>query len=579
MVIAAVTVLSVVSVTFMRSYQLGQVDQQLRNPARQQAAMKAVNGFLSGDPSGAQSKATLAEAGYAVFWIPSSGSPQEIVRPAQGAPGAVSQDQVLPAQSLSAVAGQLTANHGLTTTVPGQASGDRWRVISVGVSGKAGTVIIGEDVSSVYATIGQLTEVNLIVSGVIVIVLLVAGFAVVRANLRSLTDIELTAGQVAAGHLDHHVPEGNSPTEISSLGRSLNAMLAQIERAFHGQEEAEQAAHQSEERMRRFIADAAHELRTPLTAIRGFAAHYRLHGGASRLRPGTSAPENTGSGETVADGVGGEGQHPVVRTDAGFSIPDSAASAAGDAREGLSPEELDRLMSRVESEATRMGMLVEDMLTLARLDQQRPLNHGPVDMFTLAADAVHDARIVSPGRPIDLIFTPGSAPIVADADEARLRQVLAHLVNNAITHTPAGTPVRVKISMGTLETHQPAESGRTRPTLAAVAGEADSWADGAAEAERLERAVPAVVIDVEDDGPGMTAEQAQHVFERFYRADAARNRASDGSGLGLAIVAGLVAAHGGTISVRTAPGQGADFQVKLPLSPDVLAPEDPDPED
>jgi two-component system OmpR family sensor kinase len=201
-------------------------------------------------------------------------------------------------------------------------------------------------------------------------------------------------------------------------------------------------------------------------------------------------------------------------------------------------------MGRVESEATRMGMLVEDLLTLARLDQQRPLNVGPVDLLSIAADAVQDARISrAAGRPIDLIVAPGTAFLI-DGDEPRLRQVLANLVNNAITHTPPGTPVRVKIGRGTLDT--------------------------------ADREVPAVVINVEDDGPGMTTEQARRVFERFYRADAARNRASGGTGLGLAIVAGLVSAHGGQVSLRTAPGAGADFQVKLPLSPDALASDDPD---
>jgi two-component system OmpR family sensor kinase len=204
-------------------------------------------------------------------------------------------------------------------------------------------------------------------------------------------------------------------------------------------------------------------------------------------------------------------------------------------------------MSRVEAEATRMGLLVEDLLTLARLDQQRPVTKAPVDLLTVAVDAVQDARIVSPGRPIDLVVAPGTAFLV-EGDEPRLRQVLANLVNNALTHTPDGTPVRVKISRGTL------------------------GPDGAADE------APAVVLDVEDDGPGMTADQAKRVFERFYRADAARNRASGGTGLGLAIVAGLVNAHGGTVSVRTEPGQGADFQVKLPLSPDVLGFEDPDDE-
>ncbi len=217
-----------------------------------------------------------------------------------------------------------------------------------------------------------------------------------------------------------------------------------------------------------------------------------------------------------------------------------------------------------------MGLLVEDLLMLARLDQQRPLNVAPVDVLTLAVDAVQDARIVAPGRPIDLIVAPGTAFLV-DGDEPRLRQVLANLVNNALTHTPAGTPVRVKIGAGTLP---PEADGRANGQASAGAnGSAGGAGDAAAASDGP---VPAVVLDVEDDGPGMPAEQAQRVFERFYRADAARNRASGGTGLGLAIVAGLVSAHGGTVSVRTAPGEGADFQVRLPLSPDAQAFDDPD---
>ncbi len=238
----------------------------------------------------------------------------------------------------------------------------------------------------------------------------------------------------------------------------------------------------------------------------------------------------------------------------------------------MPPEELDHLIARVEAEATRMGLLVEDLLTLARLDQQRPLNLAPVDLLTLAADAVQDARIVSPGRPIDLVVAPGTAFLV-DGDEQRLRQVLGNLVNNAITHTPAGTPVRVKIGAGTLPSSEDRQPG------GASSANGTGFAGGAVSAAAAgERPVPAVVLDVEDDGPGMPAEQAQRVFERFYRADAARNRASGGTGLGLAIVAGLVNAHGGTVSIRTAPGQGADFQVRLPLSPDALASSD-DPDD
>ena len=236
-----------------------------------------------------------------------------------------------------------------------------------------------------------------------------------------------------------------------------------------------------------------------------------------------------------------------------------------------------------------MGVLVEDLLTLARLDQQRPLNRTPVDLLTLAADAVQDARVVQPGRPIDLIVAPGTAFLI-DGDEPRLRQVLANLVNNAITHTPAGTPIRVKIARGNLEARSSANrpagtgaakgaTGQTQGPRPAGAAVLNLWADGTDTADARERVVPAVVIDVEDDGPGMSIEQAQRVFERFYRADAARNRASGGTGLGLAIVAGLVSAHGGTVSVRTAPGKGADFQVKLPLSPDALATDDRDAED
>jgi two-component system OmpR family sensor kinase len=388
-------------------------------------------------------------------------------------------------------------------TVPAQSGGSQWRVIaqtvSLPVSNGTGspsqtenlTLVVATDLGNINGTINRLVTVEVIVGAAIMVVLLAVGIGLVRANLRPLDDIEMTAGQIARGHLNHRIPERDPRTEIGSLGRSLNTMLSQIETAFHAQEASEQAAHESEERMRRFIADASHELRTPLTTIRGFAEYYRQRGGPPRNAPGGST-----SGHLAA-------------------------------------EDVDRLMQRMESEASRMGLLVEDLLQLARLDQQRPLDLAPVDLLTLALDAVQDARIVAPERAIDLSVAPGAAFIV-NGDEARLRQVIGNLVTNARTHTPPGTPIRVKIASGTLD------SGG-----------------------------PAVVLDVEDDGPGMTAEQAQRVFERFYRADAARNRASGGTGLGLAIVAGLVAAHGGTVAVHTAPGGGADFQVKLPLSPDA----------
>jgi two-component system OmpR family sensor kinase len=205
---------------------------------------------------------------------------------------------------------------------------------------------------------------------------------------------------------------------------------------------------------------------------------------------------------------------------------------------------VDRIMQRVEKEAARMGLLVEDLLLLARLDQQRPLARQPVDMLSLAADAVHDARLLAPGRAIGLSVQPGAAFLVI-GDEPRLRQVIGNLMSNALNHTPDGVPIGISLSTGTLE-------------------------------RRSGKPVPAVVLDVTDQGPGMTQEQARRVFERFYRADQARTRATGGSGLGLAIVAALVAGHGGAASVKTEEGHGATFRITLPLAPEARDSQLPD---
>jgi two-component system, OmpR family, sensor kinase len=396
--------------------------------------------------------------------------------------------------------GWADATGGRPFTVQAQHGPDSWRVIAetvsyqvntpTGLVNEPGTLVVATDLGNINGTIQRMIVFDALVSFGILVILAGVAVAVVRANLRPLDDIELTAGQIAAGHLDHRIPERDPRTEIGSLGRSLNTMLSQIETAFRAQQESEDAAHRSEERMRRFIADASHELRTPLTTLRGFAEYYRQRGGVQE--------EDT----------------------------------------GMTPAELDRIMRRLESEAARMGLLVEDLLQLARLDQQRPLEMGLVDLLTLAADAVQDSRMVAPERTIELTVAPGAAFLVM-GDEQRLRQVIGNLVTNARVHTPPEASIRVAIASGTLAT-----------------------------------GAPAVVLDVIDDGPGMTTEQAQHIFERFYRADAARNRASGGTGLGLAIVAGLVGAHGGEVSVTTAPGRGADFTVRLPLSPDALSPDD-----
>jgi two-component system, OmpR family, sensor kinase len=291
--------------------------------------------------------------------------------------------------------------------------------------------------------------------------------------------------------------------------------------------------------MRRFIADAGHELRTPLTAIRGFAEYYRQRGG---LVPHWDREE-----QASAPAVGGVSSQPG----SGGTGSPGRERASRAARSGLTPDDLDRIMQRLEKEAARMGVLVEDLLLLARLDQQRPLARQPIDLLSLAADAVHDARLLAPARTIDLSVQPGAAFLVI-GDDARLRQVIGNLMSNALTHTPDGTPIEVSIGSGTVD-------------------------------PRVPDSPPAVTLDVTDHGPGMTPDQAHRVFERFYRADQARTRATGGSGLGLAIVKSLVDAHGGVASVRTAPGQGATFRIALPLAPEAqggtAAEDDPDTEE
>jgi len=296
--------------------------------------------------------------------------------------------------------------------------------------------------------------------------------------------------------------------------------------------------------MRRFLADASHELRTPLTAIRGYAEYYRQRGG---LENGPASPAIAGASSTAAEA--GSAVVPGTATAAAAAAHASAVAGPGAALDSLADpsatdqpltrQDMDRIMERVEQESVRMGGLVEDMLVLARLDQQRPVERRPVDLLTLAADAVQDARIVAPSRSIDLTLGTGAAFLVL-GDEPRLRQVISNLMNNALTHTPDGSPISVRILTGY---------------------------------QRGTPAVPCAILEVTDHGPGLTQEQANRVFERFYRADQARGRRTGGSGLGLAIVQALVAAHGGTVSLDTAPGHGATFRITLPLAPEALATE------
>ena len=525
LVIVAVAAISISSAWVLRSYLTSQDDNQLQS---------ALHGLYTNIVSGNEPHNPVPGTTYPVFGAGDNifAGVQEpgtsLSPPVQsGLPfGGYGKQQSAPAVPTNQV--WATLNSGKLVTVPAQSGSDTWRVItepisyvllpSTGAEQVNGTLVVGADLGNINGTIGGLAATVSIIGLIVVCVLAGAIVLVVRASLRPLVDIEETAGEIAAGHLNRRVPERDPRTEIGSLGRSLNTMLSQIETAFHAQEASEVAAHQSEERMRRFIADASHELRTPVTAIRGFAEYYRQRGGLVRHWD-RDREEQAGAA-------------------------DSAAGVAA-AKAGLTPRDLDRIMVRVEKEAARMGLLVEDLLLLARLDKQRPLARQPVDLLSLAADAVGDARLLAPARAIDLSVQPGAAFLVI-GDEPRLRQVIGNLMSNALTHTPDGTPIEVSISSGTLD---PQAGDRT----------------------------PAVILDVTDQGPGMTQEQARRVFERFYRADQARTRATGGSGLGLAIVRALLVAQGGVASVRTAEGQGATFRIALPLAPEALGhPDDPD---
>src|SRR3984957_11736384 len=508
----ALAVTGLVGNAILKNYLLTPYDQSLAATETSQNLQAALRSYsLTGQP--------IQNVGVAVD-IVANGKITQVVQPTTGVNGnsgpfAFRQSTPMPGPALETSPAWLVAHNGHPFTLPAQSGIGEWRVLLVSkdlVTNNgdtvSGSLAIAEDVTSVYRTTGQLASIDLIVGLVVLALLGLIGIVVIRSSLRPLKEIEATAGAIAAGDLTRRVPERDPTTEVGSLGRSLNAMLSQIETAFDAQSESEESARRSEERMRQFVADASHELRTPLTAIRGFAEYYRQRGGVTSSR-------------------------------------DAEAAANGK----LDAEDLDRIMRRVEQESARMGVLVEDMLMLARLDQQRPLDRNTVDLLTLAADAVHDARVVAPDRQINLTVGSGAALLVK-GDEVRLRQVIGNLMSNALSHTPAGTPIDVTLRAGMMAEIQGATATPTAPGTSTVP------------------VGPAAVLEVADHGPGLSADQAQHAFERFYRADEART--TGGTGLGLAIVAALVAAHGGAVWVRTQPGQGATFAIALPLAPEAV---------
>jgi two-component system OmpR family sensor kinase len=483
LVAAALVVISVSTAFFLHSYLVEQIDAELRSAA----------GGLSPAVSSSDEVNVTLPSDYVIAFanhtrVEAPNYDKRFLQP-----------QDLPALPTSAA--EFAELEGAPFTVKAQGASIRWRMLYTQLS-DGRIMAIGQNLTDIDLAVKRLVWIDVLVGGAVLILLASVGAAMVRTSLKPLVEIERTAAAIAGGDLTRRVPDPEAgvpepQSELGRLSRALNAMLTQIEAAFTARAASETAARsaesaardaavaaqvsevrsrRSEERMRQFVADASHELRTPLTTIRGFAELYRQ----------------------------------------------GAASA---------PADIARLLRRIEDEAARMGLLVEDLLLLARLDRERPLELAPVELRVLATEAVQAATAIAPDRKIELEVAPGSGDLVVFGDDARLRQVLGNLVTNAITHTPPDASVTVRL--------------RSEPGNLAM-------------------------VEVADTGPGLSPEQAERVFERFYRADPARSRragGATGTGLGLAIVAALVAAHHGTVEVLQTPGGGATFRVRLPLVP------------
>lgn len=465
--------------TALHSYLEGRVDARLQTTAQIAARITPPPGM--GSPQGVRVLSSFEDT--TVAYVDDAGVPRNTFDSTTAAPGGGPRLPELDRDAVLDRAGQ-------PFTVPARDGDHSWRVVALTRPDQLlesadqpvgnGSVVVATSLDEVDRTVQKTRTVSLTAGGTLLAVLALVGWFAVRSGLRPLTRIEETAEAITSGDFSHRIPEtAGAQTEVGRLTTCLNRMLDQIDTAFR-------ARAQAESRMRRFFADASHELRTPLVGIKGYTDLYRM--GASQTR-----------------------------------------------------EETNHLMTRIAEESERLTRLVGDMLLLARLDEAAqgpavgigpapafPLERAPMDLRTLAADALHDVRALDPARPVTLTGPGGGRPATAPtlADEERLRQVVTNLVGNAVAHSPGGTPIRIGVGIK----------------------------DGLA------------VLEVADQGPGLSPEERQRVFERFYRADASRSRATGaGAGLGLSIVHSLVTAHGGDIELDTAPGEGCTFRVRLAL--------------
>ena len=435
---------SVITYGALRSFLLDRVDEQLLN--FQPVAIRALEDSLSGEP----------------FEEPPRTLPVASVAELREEDGDVVKRIIFgfdPDDPVNRPALPNTVPLGEPITVG--SAGDRdfhFRVLAASLP-SGGTLVVAIPMEEIDGTLRRL----LFIEAIVALCLLAAtgggAWWLVRRELRPVEQMTEAASKIAAGDLTQRVDVDDPESEVGTLGRALNRMLEHIENAFDVQRE-------SEERLRRFLADASHELRTPLTSIRGYAELFRR--GADQR-----------------------------------------------------PEDLRLAMRRIEDEAARMGVLVEDLLLLARVDRTRPLEVAPVDISAIVQDAAADARALDPDRRVE-VTVPG--PVMIDGDEDRLRQAVTNLVSNAIAHTPPDAGIELEVR-------------------------AD---DGDA------------IIAVSDEGAGLDEEALQRAFERFWRADPNPPRSSGGAGLGLAIVDAIARAHGGSVSAENRPGGGARFSIRLP---------------
>ncbi len=465
---AGLVSLGAVTYAEQRSFLLGRVDQQARSAVNAVSQRLDSEGFVppDGDDNSNQSAAPQgAGAGGHGGHGPNVFLPPGIWGERQSASGEVigipirikySESEAVP--PTPRLPTKVALQKVITVGSDGS-SGTRYRVYAQQDPEDSGVTIVAVPLSDVDQTLHRLLIVEGLVIGGVLLALGLSAYFVVKAGLRPLDRIEVTADEIAAGELDRRVSPADPKTEVGRLGLALNAMLERLEQAFA-------ARTQSEERLRQFLADASHELRTPLASIRGYAELFRM--GA------TTGPQDT-----------------------------------------------EMAMRRIEEEAKRMGVLVEDLLSLARLDEEPEREPERLDLAALAGDATADARATAPDRTISL---DTGGPAMVTGDPLRMRQLLANLLRNAIIHTPPGTPIEVGVA------------------------DEPGW----------------VTLSVSDHGPGIPAEARKKLFERFYRKEGGRERGRGGSGLGLAIVDGVVSAHGGSVTITDTPGGGATFAVRLP---------------